>query len=165
MLLIGAQCFSPQGDCNPPQVRGVFIPQFQTGAPRTHPNAGSWTYRKPVRGPIGNWFVDLSEIGSWTNRKPVRGKKCATYCSFYVLVDSRRSQFNIGSIDNFFSHPICDRFLYAKIVEWLKINVIVITWVKEPSISFKTCSWHDRANRNCIIESLLYFKSIARKIA
>ena len=39
----------------------------------------------------------------------------------------------------------------------LKINVVVITdfkWVKEPSISFKTWSWHDRANCNFIIESL-----------
>ena len=32
-----------------------------------------WTYRKLVRGPIGNRFVDLSETGSWTYRKPVRG--------------------------------------------------------------------------------------------
>ena len=32
-----------------------------------------WTYRKLVRGPIGNRFVDLSETGLWTYRKPVCG--------------------------------------------------------------------------------------------
>ena len=32
-----------------------------------------WTYRKLVRGPIGNRFVDLSETGSWTYWKPVCG--------------------------------------------------------------------------------------------
>ena len=34
---------------------------------------GSWTYRKLVRGPIGNRFVDLSETGLWIYRKPVCG--------------------------------------------------------------------------------------------
>ena len=34
---------------------------------------GSWTYQKLVSGPIGNCFVDLSETSSWTYRKPVRG--------------------------------------------------------------------------------------------
>ena len=34
---------------------------------------GSWTYRKPVRGPIGNRFMDLSETGSWTYWEPVCG--------------------------------------------------------------------------------------------
>ena len=42
---------------------------------------GFWTYWKPVRGPIGNRFVDLLEIGlwtyaetgSWTYQKPVYG--------------------------------------------------------------------------------------------
>ena len=32
-----------------------------------------WTYRKLVRGPIGNRFVDLSETGSWTYQKLVSG--------------------------------------------------------------------------------------------
>ena len=34
---------------------------------------GSWTYRKLVCGPIGNRFMDLPETGSWTYRKPVSG--------------------------------------------------------------------------------------------
>ena len=32
-----------------------------------------WTYRKLVRGPVRNWFVDLSETVSLTYWKPVRG--------------------------------------------------------------------------------------------
>ena len=55
--------FAGKSFCGPTQ---SFLQKLSFTGEKPKGLTGSWTYRKPVCGPIGNRFEDLTETGLWT---------------------------------------------------------------------------------------------------